>query len=116
MVAGYIQFLLIYGVCGSREIAAGFLGSHNSRAKVITGAVMVYNGRKVIVGYAGMRSGCSVGCYGLEKDSPPGGESSFLRRKKSLPGFKVYCNFNRSFLIGGSRSDLSNENNNNWGW
>jgi len=70
MVAGYIQFLLIYGVCGSREIAAGFLGSHNSRAKVITGAVMVYNGRKVIVGYAGMRSGCSVGHYGLEKDSP----------------------------------------------
>jgi len=34
------------------------------------GAVMVYSGRKVVVGYAGTHGGCSVGHYGLETVKP----------------------------------------------
>ena len=35
------------------------------------GVVMVYSGRKVVVGYADIRSGCSVGHYGLVKEALP---------------------------------------------
>ncbi len=52
-------------VYNSRKIVIGFLDIHDSRAKVITGSVMVYGSRKIVVGYVGMRSGCSVGHYGL---------------------------------------------------
>lgn len=48
-------------VCSGREIAAGSLDIHGSQAKAIAGIVMVYGSRKVVVGYAGIRSGCSVG-------------------------------------------------------
>jgi hypothetical protein len=53
------------GVYSSRKIAIGFLDIHDSRAKVITGTVMVYGSRKIVMGYAGMRGGWSVGHYGL---------------------------------------------------
>lgn len=65
MVAETFQCIENKEVCISREINAGFLGSHNSRAKVIMGVVMVYNSRKVVVGYADIRSGCSEGHYEL---------------------------------------------------
>lgn len=52
-------------VYSSRKIVVSFLGIHDSRAKVITGSVMVYGSRKIVVGYVGMRSGCSVGHFEL---------------------------------------------------
>jgi len=65
MGVGCFYFGKSLEVYSSRKIAVGFLGIHDSRAKVIMGSVMVYGSRKIIVGYAGICSGCSVGHCGL---------------------------------------------------
>jgi len=77
-------------VCSSRKIAAGSLGIHNSRAKIIMDVVMVHGSRKVVMGYADTHSGCSVGHYGLEKETFfPFKERRFLYYIASFYGINI---------------------------
>ena len=85
IVAETFQCIENIEVCISRKIDAGFLGSDNSRTKVIMGVVMVYNSRKVVVGYADICSGCSEGHYGLIK-------------KKSSHYWEDFCFHEETFL------------------
>ena len=64
-VSDAMTLLIKHGVYSSRKIVIGSLDIHDSRAKVITGAVMVHGSRKIVMGYEGIRNGWSVGHYGL---------------------------------------------------
>ncbi len=52
-------------VCCSREIAAGFQGTLDSRAKVGAGFVMLVGSREIVYRYAGICISWSVDHHGL---------------------------------------------------